>query len=161
MDWLYESMLGNCTFCCSLNGSSHGHFSSSRGIRQGCPLSIMIFGLGAEIFSRMVTKAQFLGLVKGFKVSNVSDEKPILQYADDTILFLDANEEMVNNMWFLILWFEFLSGLEVSGSKSKLYFINDVVDAESLNQVWSCSLGSFPDVYLGLPIGCKFKQKSV
>lgn len=39
------------------------------------------------------------------------DVVPIMQYADDTIVFVEAKEEMVLNLKMIFLWFEATSGL--------------------------------------------------
>ena len=50
-----------------LNGSPKGFFRSSRGLRQGDPLSPYLFVLGIEAFSLLVDRATEGGFISGYK----------------------------------------------------------------------------------------------
>lgn len=49
-----------------LNGAPGESFKSLCGLRQGDPLSPMIFVLAAEVLTLMVLKAQECGIIDGF-----------------------------------------------------------------------------------------------
>ena len=64
-----------------------GWVRSSRGVRQGCILSPILFALFMEELTERV-KESGLGVdVGGFKL-------PILLYADDVVLLAESNEDM-------------------------------------------------------------------
>lgn len=65
------------------------------------------------------------------------------------------------NMKGVFLWFEATSGLRVNGGKTKLYKVGQVINWEELIDTWCCCEGKFPDSYLGLPLGAKFKCTAV
>lgn len=54
--------------------------------------------LAVDILYRFVQKAQDLQLLKGFRINKRSDIVPNLQYADDTVFFIEAQEEEVDNL---------------------------------------------------------------
>jgi hypothetical protein len=91
--WI-EACISSVQFSIVINGSPEGFFTSSRGLRQGDPLSPLLFLLVMEVLSRMLKKVESEGLIKGFSAgSNGSNGLRIshLLYADDTILFCDAD----------------------------------------------------------------------
>ena len=49
----------------------------------------------------------------------------ILQYADDTILFLQHDLEGATHMKLLLYLFEMLAGLKIDFNKSEILMIND------------------------------------
>jgi hypothetical protein len=91
--WI-EAYISSVQFSVLVNGSPEGYFNSSRGLRQGDPLSPLLFLLVMEVLSRMLKKVESEGLIQGFSAggnSNSGLRNSHLLYADDTILFCDAN----------------------------------------------------------------------
>ena len=83
-------------FSVLVNGSPTGFFDSSRGLRQGDPLSPMLFLLIMEVLSRMLKMTAEEGLIKGFHASKATVSGVCilhLLFANDTILFCDADPE--------------------------------------------------------------------
>jgi hypothetical protein len=60
-------------------------------VRQGNPLSPILFNLVVDILAVLVKRAQGEGLLTGLGTSLVEGGVSILQYADDTILLLEDN----------------------------------------------------------------------
>ena len=77
----------------------------------------------------------------------------ILQYADDTILFMEHDIEKARNLKLIILGFEKLSGPKINFHKSKLFCFGEAQDkANHYVELFGCGLGQFPIMYLGIPI---------
>ena len=71
---------------------NNGHLSRSvhleRSIRQGCPVSCLLFIIAVEVMAIAVRQNENLA---GLKIGDNTDAIKIVQYADDGILF--ANDE--------------------------------------------------------------------
>jgi hypothetical protein len=88
--------------------------------------------------------------------SNVLSSFPIIQYADDTLLFLESPPEQLNMLKNILSDFAHDSGLKVNYSKSVLVPINTGEEkATSRASLFGCSIGSLPFTYLGMPLGLK------
>lgn len=72
----------------------------------------MIIG---EALSRMIVQASERGiLLLGFWPTRGDPEIAHLQFADDTIIFCDANEDQIRNVKAILLCFEAVSSLKVN-----------------------------------------------
>src|SRR4051812_20021529 len=81
-----------------INNSESGFFSTRKGLRQGDPLSPLLFNLVVDVLTRMLAKAANLGLIKEMCPDVCPGGIICLQYADDTILFLDKSLEVADNL---------------------------------------------------------------
>ena len=136
--------------CVKNNGYFSQEFSLSRGVRQGCQVSCLIFILCMEVMSsyiRQNTKIKGLSLDE-----NRSKNIKIIQYADDATLFLKTAQEMR----------EAISSLEefrkVAGTKLNISKCKGLWIGSSKNRQNSCTLCSIkwpvkPIRYLGIYIG--------
>jgi hypothetical protein len=64
-----------------------------KGLRQGDPMSPILFNIVADMLSILIKRAKDDGQIKGVIPHLVDDGLSILQYADDTILFMDHDLE--------------------------------------------------------------------
>lgn len=67
----------------------------------------------------MILSAQEQGMLKGFKVSDDSEEFPITQYVDDSLIKMEAKSEAIDNLRTILPWFEEVVGLKMNLSKQK------------------------------------------
>lgn len=74
-------------FSILINDTSKGYFSSSRGIRQGDPLSPFLFTLVADEFSALMGKVVDRFIIKGFLEGEDGPFISHLQFADNTLCF--------------------------------------------------------------------------
>jgi hypothetical protein len=97
------------------------YFQTKKYLRQEDPLSPLLFNLVADMLNLLISRAkeggQFNELVPHLIEGGIS----ILQYADNTILFMENNLEHAINMKLLLCVFERLSGLKINFYKSELF----------------------------------------
>jgi hypothetical protein len=70
----------------------------------------------------LIRRAKADGQIRGVIPHLVDDGLSILQYADDTVLFLDHDLEQAKNLKLLLCAFEQLSGLKINFHKSEIFF---------------------------------------
>ena len=120
-------MYNNITSIVANNGWLSDPFSISRGIRQGGPLSALLFVIVAEI---LATKIRNSTDIDGIKVTSENGENyiKICQFADDTTLFLKNETYLLQSISipkeFLNelnkIFFKFLWSNEVEKIKRKM-----------------------------------------
>lgn len=151
-------------FSILINGSPVGYFSSRRGLRQGDPLSPYLFLLVMEVLSQMIKTAVRSGWIKGFKMEGHSGNNIEIShslYADDTLLMCEADRNQVLHLSVVLFAFEAVIGLKINLAKSSMFSLNADSDINMLADIMGCKVEKFPTTYLGLPLGAKFKDKSV
>jgi hypothetical protein len=79
--------------------------------------------LVADTLSKILNKAQSERYIKGisnFNAINITH----LQFADDTLIFLEVDDRSLATLKLLLVGFENLSGLKINYSKSELIPLN-------------------------------------
>ena len=115
-NWV-QTFYCNITSSVTNNGFASDFFNLERGVRQGCPLSGVLFVLGIEIPA--------LAIIQNSKIEGItvgSLEKKITQYADDTTVFL-RNQESMNVLLELLEKFERYSRLKINPTKSEVIWL--------------------------------------
>ena len=69
----------------------------------------------------LISRAKEAEQIKGVVPHLVDDGLSILQYADDTVIFMNNDLEQAQNMKLLLCAFEQLSGLRINFHKSELF----------------------------------------
>ncbi|GMI90398.1 hypothetical protein HRI_002709100 [Hibiscus trionum] len=145
-----------------VNGTPSNKFKIKRGLRQGCPLSPLLFNLVGEALSGYIRKAEDLNLLAGVKIGRSEIKVSHIQFADDLIMFMDAEEKFVLNAKRILRIFEVMSGLKLNAKKTRLFGLNvetEAVKNWASNNNWCW--GTLPTVYLGLPLGHKRNNKDI
>ena len=146
-----------------INGLPAGFFGSSRGARQGDPLSPFLFVVVMEAFSIMIYASIHHGSLSGFLVgsrpSNTVNISGLL-FADDTLVFCEANYDNICSLRLLLICIEAVFGLKVNMAKSMLVLVGNVGNVVELAGLLGCETSSLPLKCLGLPLGAHFKTKS-
>ncbi|CAJ2645555.1 unnamed protein product [Trifolium pratense] len=140
-----------------INGRPSGYFTCRRGVRQGDPLSPILFCLAEEVLSRSITKLVedgSLQLIPGTRGNFVPSH---ILYADDVMIFCRATLANINILKGLFQRYGEASGQIINPSKSTFYVGS--ISATRTNRIADMlgfSIGTLPFIYLGVPI---FKGK--
>ncbi|XP_026442388.1 uncharacterized protein LOC113341892 [Papaver somniferum] len=135
-----------------VNGSPEGFFSIDRGLRQGDPLSPLIFELIEDVLSRNITK-----LFREGKMTTMVTRKGIspihLFFADDIMIFCKGNMKSLRNLVTLLDSYQRASGQTVSREKSKInYGDGSLRRRANIAEFLGMPIANFPDRYLGVKV---------
>ncbi|XP_074300969.1 uncharacterized protein LOC141632309 [Silene latifolia] len=129
-DWII-SLVTSTRFSLKINGSTEGYFEGKRGLRQGDPLSHLLFVLCMEVLTRI-----FKGLKNAsqfsFHPKCVKLDLTHLIFADDLLVFVRGDLPSVQAVKHCLDLFSSYSGLVPNASKTNIYFAGVRADVKSL-----------------------------
>lgn len=114
-----------------MNGSSARFFNGSRGLRQGDPLSPFLFIRVSKVLSRMISKAE-MRFISEFNVGSGEVFVSHLQFADDTMIFYDADVRQSGYLRYIRRCFEAVLGLKNNMAKSEIFQVRENYDIVQL-----------------------------
>ena len=104
-----------------INDQIGDNFQTQKGLRQGDPLSPILFNIVVDMLAILLKRASQEGQIAGIVPHLVDGGLSVLQYADDTIIFMDHDIEKAVNLKMILCDFEQLSGLKINFHKSSIY----------------------------------------
>lgn len=106
--------------CVNINGERSQFFKTFKGLKQGDPLSPLLFNIVADSLSALLDKAvakqhivSILAIIPG-GISHIT-------YTDDTVIMVDGSFESIVNLKLTMFCFECLSGLKINFHKSEVF----------------------------------------
>ena len=114
--WI-EVIYHDVSSCVLNNGHASSFFQLHRGVRQGCPLSGLLFVIGIELLAKALKNKKD---IKGINIG--SKEIKLTQFADDTTVFV-SDQHSVTNLLKLLHEFKLASGLEINTSKTEAMWL--------------------------------------
>lgn len=134
-----------------LNGEPGEPIHHRRGLRQGDPLSPMMFIIIMDVLTSLVREAENRGLLHPL-AAGVGQHRLSL-YADDVVLFTSTDSNELNVVKNILRCFGVASGLNTNMAKSfGIPIWCDDNQILAINDAMPCELRSFPCKYLGLPL---------
>ncbi|WOK98354.1 hypothetical protein Cni_G07065 [Canna indica] len=129
--WI-SNLLNSSSSAVLINGSVSRTLSHKRGLRQGNPISPLLFNL----ISRAVQRDLVQGVLKDYIPEAISH----VLFADDLIMICKAEEACFENIKLLFKCFEMSSGLRLNFDKTCIVPLSDDTQtASSLASILGCS----------------------
>ncbi|XP_039008413.1 uncharacterized protein LOC120136440 [Hibiscus syriacus] len=121
VNWI-TTCFSTASYSISVNGSLYGYIKGAKGLRQGDPISPLLFILSMNILSRLFNLDALRG-VFGYhpKYKNIGLKH--LSFADDLLIFCKGNEESVISVTAVLDYFYDISGVKLNTSKSEFLLL--------------------------------------
>ncbi|PKU71795.1 Putative ribonuclease H protein [Dendrobium catenatum] len=136
-------------FYICLNGKLEGYFISTSGLRQGCPLSPLLFDIAMDALSCTLDAGDFRGITFG------NNSLSHLLYADDVLVFGATNLPNALNLNLILDDFAASSGLKINNSKCTIIFSKETHLNSDIANLLGYQISVLALKYLGLPIALK------
>jgi len=141
IQWVMSTVRGG-QVCINVNGERSSYFKTFRGLRQGDPLSPILFNLVADVLGILLDKAVNKGHIRGVLNNLLPGGISHIQYADDTVILIDGTEQSMRNLKLILYCFEWLSGLRINYHKSEVFvFGAHQEEKEKMANMLNCVLG--------------------
>ncbi|XP_055824484.1 uncharacterized protein LOC129893019 [Solanum dulcamara] len=137
-----------------INGSRHGFFHSTRGLKQGDPLSPSLFILGAEVLSRLLNNLHQHPHYHGFFMAKRGPQINHLSFADDIIIFSSGRSQTLQLIMDTLHTYESTSGQLINRDKSHFMIPSNAFNStvRRIKQVTGFRQKNSPITYLGCPL---------
>lgn len=156
--WIQEC-ISSTSFSIAFNGELLGFFPGKKGLRQGDPISSLLFVLAMDVLSKQLDK----GAVNQVFRIHPKCEAPLvthLSFADDVLIFFDGSEASLMGILSILDEFRETSGLRVNTAKTALFLDGgDYQLTQAVAGRVGLQSGCFPVKYLGVPLTSKKLRK--
>ena len=152
ISWIAEC-ISTSRFSVSINGELVGFFGSTRGLRQGDPISASLFVLVMDALSTLIDNRVTSN--SNFKYHWICEKTKTthLCFADDLILFGGDSVHSADLLRRALLDFSTASGLSPNIDKSSIFIAgSNPLYKEAVVSLFGYLLGSLPVRYLGIPL---------
>ncbi|PNY03672.1 ribonuclease H [Trifolium pratense] len=150
--WIEEILL-SARLSVLVNGKLAGFFNCTRGVRQGDPLSPLLFCIAEEVLSRSISNALLNGELSLMTLCRNTPIPFHVLYADDIMVFCKGSKKNIRCLMRIFHAYGQISGQVINTQKSKFY--SGAISNSRLlmltNLLGFC-VGSIPFNYLGCPI---------
>ena len=141
-----------------LNGQPGKRIIHMRGLRQGDPLSPLLFVLAMEPLNALFRLAISKQVFSSMGTANIPER--IFLYADDVILFSSPAEQDLVVVGTILSMFAAASGLHINPNKCAITPIQcSLLETASLMKFLPGGLQAFPIRYLGIPLSIYKSRK--
>jgi len=142
-------------------------FTPKKGLRQCDPLALFLFLIVVEGLVRVSRTAVEKELVESLEIRKKLIKVDMLQYANDTLFFCEANIKSVFYIKVMLSCFELASGLKANFLKSRIRGVGvEQTKILCFATILNCEVMRTPFKYLGILVGgfhkrCEFWDEVV
>lgn len=145
MDPMDKKLLSSAKTAVILNGVPGNWIDLKRGLRQGDPLSPLLFLLVVDVLQQLIRNFAMAGDLKHPIFPN--QPCPVLQYADDTLIVMQADLTQAKLLREILDAFARFSGLKINFTKSTFVSINlSKEESLEISSILSCPVATFPQL---------------
>lgn len=102
--------MSNNWYSININGTRHRFFHSTRGLKQGDPLSPTLFIIGAEVLSRLLNSLHKNNHFYGFYMEKRGSHINHLSFADDIMIFTSGRNRSLELIMDVLSTYKGVSG---------------------------------------------------
>ncbi|KAL6124822.1 hypothetical protein ACLB2K_077331 [Fragaria x ananassa] len=148
-----EVILQSAYLSVNVNGKACGFFTCSRGVRQGDPLSPLLFCLAEEVLSRGLADLATRNKIKCFKAPGGVTLPTHVLFADDVMIFTQGRSKYLSNLMSFMEEYAQNSGQVINTAKSQLFLGKSAIPRQMrITNILGINVSVFPFTYLGVPI---------
>lgn len=149
-NWI-SSLLGSSSSKILINGRPSQNTRHAKGLRQGDPLSPLLFIIAIDLLQRIIEKAAEQGLLQPVLPRQAKLRCSL--YADDAALFANPSPSELERLQKILRLFVECSGLKVNMTKTEIFPIRMQESmVHNIIQNFLGKISKFPGKYLGLPL---------
>ncbi|XP_049348974.1 uncharacterized protein LOC125813528 [Solanum verrucosum] len=147
-------IMANNWYSIILNGRRYGFFQSTRGLKQGDPLSPALFISGAEVLSRSLNRLHQHPLYHGFYMEMRGPQINHLSFADDIIIFTSGRKDSLKLIMQTLATYERISGQLINKAKSHFLLHPNAfkTTCDRIKRYTGFHQKEAPITYLGCPL---------
>ena len=150
---LISCCIRTVSFSILVNGEPRGLIHLSKGLRQGDPLSPYLFLLCVEGLHSLIQQAENCGNLHGVSLCKEGLKVSHLFFADDSLLFCQANDNDCQAVLDILDTYEQASGQQINRGKTQLFFSTNIEQhiRNKISDLFGVPAVSQYEKYLGLP----------
>lgn len=159
---LIQACMGSASMSVNWQGRASNTFSPTRGLRQGDPMSPLLFIIALERLSHLITDAVHSGSWTPLKFGRGGPTVSHLMFTDDILLVAEASPSSVTTVLNIMDLFRMCSSQTINRMKSCVLFSQNTPQpvAEALSTQLGIPMASDLGRYLGFPILTGRKEKA-
>ncbi|XP_026378908.1 uncharacterized protein LOC113273390 [Papaver somniferum] len=119
------------------------------------------FSYFSVVLSKLIEDVVKRGQLDGFQVAENGVMITNLQFADDTLIFVDASVDEIRRLLLILNTFELLTGMKLNLEKSSMISGGEDDMVKDLAMELGCKVEKLPFKYLGLPVGATARNATV